>query len=135
MIVPGAVTVVLAAIGTPKIRSWLRLTRADVHYEVRLRDGGSIPVSIRYLLPSGEARVERTETPWRSREMTFRFGDLLSIEADTDEDAPSPLQCRLVSMEGDWLESHITDPPPRCATNHELRQWPPAVPGTLIRVG
>jgi hypothetical protein len=112
-----------------------------VRYEVRLRDGGSVPVSVRYVLPTGDELEVRGMTPWTSEEFDFAEAEILRVAASADvpsRQLDSPLQCVLVGGgdTGAWTQGHIGDPFNRCRTVYELGQWPPNDnEGYLIRVG
>jgi len=111
---------------------------ARVHYEVRLRDGGMIPVSIRYVLPSGEERTLESTTPWTSRQFTFGVDSVLLIRAETAEEVDSPLLCNFVGTqdEGAWTLRTIGEPLATCGVRYPLGRWPPDdLSGPLIRVG
>jgi hypothetical protein len=112
--------------------------RPHVHYQVKLRDGGAVEVSIRYTLPSGEERRAHGTTPWTSPEFTFGPDSTLSIRAETSVSVDSPLLCNLVGSkaEGAWTLSTINEPAETCGVSYKLGQWPPDDnSGPLIRVG
>jgi hypothetical protein len=111
---------------------------ANMHYEVRLRDGGSVQVSIHYLTPSGDERAVEGMTPWIGPELMFEAGSTLLVRAETPDDPSNPLQCILAGSrdDGEWLAATIEDPLNECRTSYELGQWPPNDnTGSLIRVG
>jgi hypothetical protein len=114
---------------------------ANVHYEVKLRDGGAVEVSIRYSLPSGDERTAEGTTPWTTPEFAFDPDAVLSIRAETTSAVESPLLCNLVGRgdEGSWTHRTIGEPLDKCVTEYPLGQWPPddsnATYGALIRVG
>jgi hypothetical protein len=112
-----------------------------VHYEVRLRDGGSVHVTIRYLTPSGEERTVEGVTPWVGPESTFVAGSTLWVQgvaSETPDDPLNPLLCVLSGSheDGEWTEGLAAEPLTKCRTHYELGQWPPNDnTGSLIRVG
>jgi hypothetical protein len=110
-----------------------------LHYEVRLRDGGVVPVIIHYLTPAGEERAIEATTPWIGPEFEFGAGSALLVRADTPDDPSDPLQCVLAGSQeddGEWLAATIEDPLNECRTSYDLDQWPPDDnKGSLIRVG
>ena len=112
---------------------------ALVHYEVRLRDGGHVPVSVDYSLPSGESRTAAVDTPWRVGAFSFMSGSTLRVRATTREQAvSSPLLCVLVGTEGDgaWTLRTMDEPLNSCHVSYELGEWPPDnESGPLIKVG
>lgn len=114
---------------------------ARIHYEVRLRDGGEVPIRIQYKLPSGEMQQERATTPWSGPPMSFAQGQML-ISARTKASVESPLLCVLASEEpsqGDYVYAHIDVPLTECETTFEFGTWPPddsdPIENPLIRVG
>ena len=116
---------------------------AAIHYEVRLRDGGSVPATIEYTLPSGETVTERIRTPWASKSFVFKKGAVMSVTAKTEAEVEeSSILCVLASTDeeqGAYVLSSIGDPLTRCATEHKLGRWPPddsdPIGNPLIRVG
>lgn len=118
-----------------------RSSTAEIHYEVRLRDGGEVPVTIRYRLPSGAFHETRTTTPWESDAMTFREGTQMLIEAEAER-VDSPLLCVLASEnedDGAYALGNVDDPLTSCSTHHRMGFWPPndddPINNPLIRVG
>lgn len=110
-----------------------------IRYEVVAGDGGQIPVTVSYVLPSGSTRTEEGQTPWESESLDFRRGDVLRVRAEARDVEVSQIQCRLVSgnaEDGTWVEANIESPPSLCGTAYELGQWPPDDnTSQLIRVG
>jgi hypothetical protein len=111
---------------------------ANVHYEVRLRDGGAVALSIRYSLPSGEERTAEGTTPWTTPSWAFDANTTLSLHAETTDGVESPSLCNLVGMgdEGSWTHRTSGEPLDKCVTVYRLGPWPPNDnTGSLIRVG
>jgi hypothetical protein len=116
--------------------------KANVRYDVRLRDGGSVEATVQYRVSTGEVLRERVQTPWRSGPLTFQDGDLMLIAADTNGESDSPLLCVLVSQkeeDGAYVLANVGDPLSACKTQYQLGQWPPddddPIGNALIRVG
>lgn len=126
--------------------------KPTIRYQVRLRDGGSVNVTVRYRLPSGQLQELHVRTPWSGDQLTFGSRAELFVSATTSHSVSSPLLCILSSVppdQGAWSGGRVTDsatPSPdsnslgQCATQYVLGDWPPAEddPDTgnlLIRVG
>ena len=113
----------------------------SLHYEVRLRDGGVVPVSIHYLTASGEERTAKGMTPWMGPEVTFGPGSTSLVQADTpaNSSTTNPLLCVLAGSQqedGEWVEGRVGSGFQRCQTSYDFGQWPPDDnTGSLIRVG
>lgn len=126
--------------------------KPTIRYQVRLRDGGSVNVTVRYRLPSGQLRELHVRTPWTGDQLTFGPEAELFVSATTSDSVSSPLVCILAAVvpdHGAWSGGRITDSATpssepnslaQCATQYVLGIWPPAEddPETgnlLIRVG
>lgn len=110
---------------------------ATIQYEVRLRDGGTVLVAIRYRLPSGEIRETNGTTPWKSNRLTFPRGTSMKISSETDSRLDSPLLCVLAGdgHSGEWTLRTIDEPLTSCGVSYD-GGWPPNdLSGPLIRVG
>ncbi len=108
-----------------------------IQYEVRLRDGGTVPVAIRYRLPSGEIRKTNGTTPWQSNRLTFPHGTSMALSSETRSGLDSPLLCVLAGEgdAGEWSLRTIDEPLTSCDVSYE-GGWPPNdLSGPLIRVG
>jgi hypothetical protein len=117
-------------------------TSAAIRYEVRLRDGGRVPIRVTYRLPSGEVRQESGTTPWSSHAAaTFAEGSVMLVEARTRAKVESPLLCVLASEDpeqGSYVYTQVGRPLTVCSTQFELGRWPPndddPIGNPLIRV-
>lgn len=136
--VPAAL--VLLGMAFIAFRSATGARRAEIHYEVLLRDGGRVPIEISYRTPSERDVVVTGHTPWRSPTMIFGQETEVRIAATTSAAIDSGLQCRLVSTEprGAWVLAHIDDPLDACDTRFAVDNWPPDdddLRNPLIKVG
>jgi hypothetical protein len=128
----------LGLITTLVLAACSRVDEAMIRYQVELRDGGKVPIEVRYTLPSGERRSERATTPWVTDELRFLPGTTLSLEGTTMESVDSPLLCNLVGRgdEGAWTAGTVDDPSDACTVSYAVGRWPPDDNrGSLIRVG
>jgi hypothetical protein len=118
------------------------LRPADVHYEVRLRNGESVPVRVTYMLPDGSEETEDVRTPWSSDPFTFETGSTMRFRAEASESPPSNLDCVFVAEdpeEGQYAYGPQGDlPQTECFGEYELGLWPPndddPINNPLIRV-
>lgn len=111
---------------------------ATIRYEVRLSDGGAVPIEISYTRPSGEIETVNGKTPWRSSLRTFRAGSTMSISSGTTTAVDGPLLCVLAGVgdAGEWTLRRVDEPLSSCDTSYQLGRWPPSdLSGPLIRVG
>ena len=114
---------------------------AVVGYAVRLRDGGSVAVSVRYRLPTGRIRSLEVMTPWAADSLTFQEGSTLLVEAKAKSDnVSSPLVCVLdAGRDGEYASGGVDLPLNACLSRYKLGQWPPdeddPFGNRLIRVG
>ncbi|MEX0991745.1 MAG: hypothetical protein WD004_05695 [Actinomycetota bacterium] len=99
----------------------------SIHYEVRLRDGGSAPFTATFTSPTGTVSTFEGSTPWASETEDFQDGSMLSLQAEISHEQKSPLLCNLVDDGGggSWTMGQMGDPIDACAVTYTLGLWPP----------